>query len=372
MDTRDLRTLGLTADDLQLLEEFRFDLETFGRLRDELIAGAFTPERNTTPHTVAPARPADLLAWDADPTTAGAWEAAGRRALADGQVAICVLNGGMATRFGGVVKGVVEVLGERSFLDLKLADAARHSHVPAFMMCSFATLADTRAHLERRRDPAGRPAAVHLCSQGISLRLTPAGALARRADGRPDFYAPGHGDVFSVLAASPAFAAFRAGGGRVVLISNVDNLGATLDPRVIGAHLSAGRPVTVEVAERERGDQGGAPMLVGGRLEILEGFRFPAGYDMDTVPVFNTNTLLLDATAVRADYPLTWFRADKTVDGRPVVQFERLMGEVTAFVDATFLVVPRRGPAARFMPVKTPADLERLRPQIASRLGLAV
>ena len=38
-----------------------------------------------------------------------------------------------------------------------------------------------------------------------------------------------------------------------------------------------------------------------------------ASFAIEQVPVFNTNTLLIDTTAVRPDYPLTWFRADRTI-----------------------------------------------------------
>ena len=40
------------------------------------------------------------------------------------------------------------------------------------------------------------------------------------------------------------------------------------------------------------------------------------------------------------------------------MQLERLYHEVSAFVDTQYLEVPRRGPRGRFLPIKTPADLE--------------
>ena len=49
-------------------------------------------------------------------------------------------------------------------------------------------------------------------------------------------------------------------------MSNVDNLGATLDPAIIGAHLEAneasGAKITAEVVAKEPGDKGGAPARV--------------------------------------------------------------------------------------------------------------
>ena len=71
-------------------------------------------------------------------------------------------------------------------------------------------------------------------------------------------------------------------------------------------------------------------------------------------------------------YNLTWFRADKKVEGQPVVQFERLVGEVTSLVDATYLKVPRTGSASRFLPVKTPENLTEMLPLIKDVLGFKV
>ena len=59
------------------------------------------------------------------------------------------------------------------------------------------------------------------------------------------------------------------------MMSNVDNLGATLDPAVIGAPLARGAALTAEVVRKEKGDKGGAPARLDGRPQIIEGFRFP-------------------------------------------------------------------------------------------------
>jgi UTP--glucose-1-phosphate uridylyltransferase len=54
----------------------------------------------------------------------------------------------------------------------------------------------------------------------------------------------------------------------------------------------------------------------------------------------------------------------KSVDGRPAIQFEHLVGELTAFLPSRFLHVERRGPDGRFQPVKDPDELQRRRPDI--------
>ncbi len=370
--TPDLSSLKLSTEELATLERFGFDFEAFTRLRNLLASGEFPPERNQLREPVLPPSPEDLTPWpEAGSPEAELDEKLGVEAIQKGQVAVAILNGGMATRFGGMVKGVVEVIDGMSFLALRLSDVARApGPVNVFLMNSFATEQDTRDHLTKNRWFGLDKQTIQTVTQRISVRLTPQGDIFRDERGRASLYAPGHGDLFEVLHASEGFQAWRAQGGKVVLVSNVDNLAATLSPRVIGAHLRAKRPVTVEVAPRAPHDKGGAPARVRGRVEVLEGFRFPPSFDVSAIPVFNTNTMLLDVSTTKPAYPLTWFRVDKTVDGRQTVQFERLMGEITATVDSSFLAVHRDGPDGRFMPVKTPEDLITLRPAVRERINM--
>ncbi|MEM7609473.1 MAG: hypothetical protein AAF411_29350, partial [Myxococcota bacterium] len=69
-----------------------------------------------------------------------------------------------------------------------------------------------------------------------------------------------------------------------------------------------------------------------------------------------------------ADFDLSWFAVRKAVDGREAVQFERLVGQLSSFLDCSFLRVPRRGNDARFQPAKDPAELERRLPAIEAAL----
>ena len=45
------------------------------------------------------------------------------------------------------------------------------------------------------------------------------------------------------------------------------------------------------------------------------------------------------------------------MNGKDVVQFERLVGELSAFVSSAFVHVSRESDTSRFIPVKTPEDL---------------
>jgi len=344
-----------------VLDEFGFDGPQFERLRARVASGELSEESNLVRGDLEPPSADDLTPLPApgEPDYESA-RAAGLEALRTGEVAQVVLAGGMATRFGGVVKAVLEAVDGMSFLEAKLSqtsslERAVGATVPVALMTSFATDETIRAHVAARE--LGDPYVFH---QFVSLRLEPSGELFRESDGSASLYAPGHGDLFRAARGAGVVDAFRERGVRVVTVSNVDNLGARVDPVVVGAHLLAGRPLTCEVARKE-GDMGGAPIRVDGRLQLVEGPRFPPGFDQEQVPVFNTNTALLSLDALDADYDLTWLYVVKEVDGREAVQLERLYHEVSAFVPATYLVVPRRGPQGRFQPIKTPSDLERER-----------
>ncbi|MCS7008108.1 MAG: UTP--glucose-1-phosphate uridylyltransferase, partial [Gaiellaceae bacterium] len=351
--------MRIDADTRRVLDRYGFDLEEFEELRARVASGELSPESNRLTGRLEAPDDEDLTPWP-EPGSALEEEARARglECLRAGEVAQVVLAGGMATRFGGVVKAVLEALDGKSFLEVKLeqTEALRRkleTEIPVALMTSFATDAAIRAHLRERR--LREPLLFH---QFVSLRLERDGSLFRGADGRPSLYAPGHGDLYRAIRSSGVLGELRSRGVRVVWISNVDNVGARVDPLVVGMHLLEGRPLTCEVARKE-GDMGGAPVRVDGRLRIVEGPCFPPGFDQRLVPVFNTNTALFDLVALDRDYDLTWLYVEKTVEGRPAVQLERLYHEVTATVPTTYLVVPRRGPRGRFLPIKTPADLER-------------
>jgi UTP--glucose-1-phosphate uridylyltransferase len=278
----------------------------------------------------------------------------GRAAMSRGELAFVVMAGGMATRMGGVVKALVEATDGKTFLDLRLLENARLSRlagrpVPLWLMTSDATDGPIREALAR----AGAPAHVRTFLQGLSLRLTPDGALFRDAHGEPSSHATGHGDLVEAVRRAGLLDTFRKEGGKTVWITNLDNLGATVDAAILGTFLDTSAAVMVEVCDKVAGDKGGIPVHAEGRLQVLEEFRLPRDFDATSVTVFNTNTFLIQADALATtEIAWSWFEVEKKVDGHPVIQFERLLQELTKALPAAYLRVPREGAAARFLPVK--------------------
>src|SRR5262249_7812179 len=160
------------------------------------------------------------------------------------------------------------------------------------LMTSFATDEAVRELAEHFQSQA---APIVTFPQLISLRLTREGELFIGSDGKPSPYAPGHGDLTFALRRSGVLADFLKARGRVLYMSNADNVTAALEPAGIGAHSEAGAASALEVAAKESGDKGGAPARVDGEPQIVESFRFPSEFDQNTIPVFNTNTFAFDA-----------------------------------------------------------------------------
>ncbi len=348
----------LGQDTRRTLEEFGFDEPQFARLRSRVCDGSISPESNVVRGRIEPPAADDIVRLP-EPGDGGHDEihATGLDILRSGQAASIVLNGGMATRFGGTVKGIVEAVDGKSFLELKLGQTARLAEalgveIPTALMTSFATDRPTRDFLAER----GVPTPLYF-TQHVSLRLEPDCNLFRTGDGRPSLYSPGHGDLFRAFRSSGTLETLRGAGIRYVMVSNVDNLPARLDPVVLGMHARAGRPMTTEVV-RNVGDPGGAPARVDGRLVILESMRFPEDFDHSTLPVTNVNTVTFDIDALDRDFELTWLYVEKTVEDRTAVQLEHLYHEASAFLPTTYLLVPATGPHGRFLPVKRPEDLE--------------
>ncbi len=361
----------LAALSPQLLARLRargFDPERLRAWARDLGTG--TEARNRLSGTVEPPAPGDVV----DAPVAGTpeharLEALGLEALQRGEVALCLLAGGMATRMGGVVKSLVEALPGRTFLDLRLAENAHLERisghkVPLWLMTSEATEAPIRAALGDRLDDDY----LATFEQFVSPRLTNSPGNAEiflGEDGHPSVHATGHGDLPDALCRCGLLDKFLARGGKIVVIANIDNLGATVDPAIVGFHLDHSGPLTVELVDKVGSDRGGGPVRWNGKPIITEEFRLPTGFDPTKVPVFNTNTFLVSAPALQTlEMEWTYVEVEKKIGEHKAIQFERLLGEITAGLPSRFLRVPREGTASRFLPVKDVAELERRRPEI--------
>jgi UTP--glucose-1-phosphate uridylyltransferase len=299
------------------------------------------------------------------------------------QAVVIKLNGGLGTSMGMTkAKSLLEVKDGKTFLDLiaeQVLDLRRRSgaRVPLILMNSFATRDDSLAALERYGDlSAGLPAdfVQNKVPKLVADDLAP---VAWPDDPALEWAPPGHGDLYTALVTSGMLDALLEGGYRYAFVSNSDNLGAVLDPRILAWLADNAAPFLMEVADRTSSDRKGGHLArrrSDGNLVLREIAQAPdedvdAFQDTERHRYFNTNTLWVDLHALRdvlggagvIDLPMIVNR--KTVDpgnkeSTPVIQLETAMGAaIGVFEGAAALRVPR----SRFVPVKTTDDLLSLR-----------
>ncbi len=350
--TLEQKLTELPQDTLSLLEQHRFNprwlldqaAQSKSGERSNLVEGRLT----------APGQDDVINVEQLSEAERAKYKSKGEEALRNGQCALVVLAGGMATRMGGVTKALVEVFDQKTFLDLRLAeqDSLEKKYgkrPPLWLMTSHATHEGIKNALGDRLDGSS----LALFRQGLSVRLNQQFGLFLDQQGQPSLHSPGHGDLPDSLKSSGLLSDFVARGGKYVLVTNLDNLGGGLDPVLIGLHLSQNSPVTCEVVDKVGTDRGGIPIRVDEGLVVLEEFRIPPSFDPSQVRVFSVNSFGFDAQTLDSlSMDWTYFEVTKKVEGTPVIQYERLINEVTSHLDTRYVRVPRDGVTSRFMPVK--------------------
>lgn len=415
-----------------LLGQHGFDRAQHEQIRADMRGGRIGLLQNRLPATtrisdVAPGDVADAAALTAEQRRLG------ERALASGELAVVSLAGGAGSRWtqgAGVVKALhpfARMAGRhRSFVEVHLAKSRRSAGehgvwLPHIFTTSYLTDAPLAAALDAARDGQGRPygyAGPLELSPGraVGLRLIPmardlrfaweetpqqvldeqaqkvraslhaaligwaqaAGEGGDYTDNTPlqCLHPVGHwfelpnmlrnGLLARLLAARPQL--------KYLLVHNIDTLGATADPAILGLHIARGDAISFEVIARHLEDRGGGLARVDGQLRLLEGLAMPREEAEFGLSYYNTLTSWVDidkllaafglardelgdadrvADAVRAlaariptyvtlkDVKKRWGHGQEDIF--PVVQWEKLWGDMTALPELAcgFVAVPR-------------------------------
>ena len=171
------------------------------------------------------------------------------------------LNGGLGTSMGmDRAKSLLEVKDGLSFLDviarqvLSLREATG-ARLPLVLMNSFHTREDSLAVLEGYDGLASDVPfdfVQHKEPKLLVDGLTPA---EWPPDPSLEWCPPGHGDIYPALLTSGMLSTLLDHGYRYAFMSNADNLGAVLDPRILAWLASEGLPYLAEVTERTPADR---------------------------------------------------------------------------------------------------------------------
>jgi UTP--glucose-1-phosphate uridylyltransferase len=288
---------------------------------------------------------------------------------------IVKLNGGLGTSMGlDRTKSLLMVKNGLTFLDVVIGQVNRlrkqtGSPIPLILMNSFNTDSETRAALAKVKDAP----ATFVQHQVPKIRQDNLMPIDWPADRTCEWCPPGHGDLYLALVTSGNLDKLLDRGFEYAFVSNIDNLGATIDLPILGYFANKNIPFLMEVTARTEADKKGGHLarLKRGGLVLRESAQCPDEekqefQDIRKYRYFNTNNLWVNLKSLKAqldrcgnlmDLPLIVNR--KPVDPRdpkstPVYQLESAMGAaISVFPGAGAVCVPR----TRFAPVKTTDDL---------------
>ena len=414
-----------------LLNSLGFDRVQHEQIRADLRSGGIGLAQNRLPPStdISDVREGDVLSLDTTPTTTlKTMRALGLKAIKKGKVAVVTLAAGIGSRWthgAGVVKALHPFckLGgtHRSFIEVHLAKSRRMGRlagnsIPHIITTSYLTHEPIEEYLSMVSRynydgplylSAGRAVGLRLIPMTRDLRFfweeMPQQLLDEQAQkvreslhaaligwaeemgqgmdyrdnvSRQCLHPVGHwfeipnllknGILAKLLTDRPEL--------EVLMMHNIDTVGADVSPESLGNHLQSKVAMSVEVITRRVEDRGGGLARIDGMLRLIEGMALPHEEDEFKLSYYNSNTMwisidellkvfdlnrqtLLDTDkvdlAVRKvasrmptyvtikDVKKRWGHGQEDI--YPITQFEKLWGDMTALpeMQCQYVVVPR-------------------------------
>ena len=412
-----------------LLKSNGFDSKQHEQVRNEALAGRIGLAMNRLPATSSIEDvPASEL-FELRKSRDSELEAIGRQAIEEGRVCVVTFAAGVGSRWtqgAGVVKSLhpfYQMSGRhRNFIDIHLAKSRTISQrfnqqIPHAFTTSYLTHAPIEAYLKDTYREQCNESIFLSPGKSIGLRLVPTerdlrfaweeiaqqkldeqkqkllesqraallawvrsvGEARDYTDNLPSqcLHPVGHWYEIPNLIKNGTLALLLDKYPKLqyILSHNIDTLGASIDPTVLGWHIQSAATLSFEVMSKRLDDRGGGLAKVNGRVRLVEGLALPHESDEFKLTYYNTNTswinidkLLayfgLDRTqikdpvaidsAIRAvalrmptyitlkDVKKRWGQGQEDVF--PVSQFEKLWGDMTSLPDlnCNFAIVPRQ------------------------------
>ncbi|MFP4568034.1 MAG: UTP--glucose-1-phosphate uridylyltransferase [Candidatus Woesearchaeota archaeon] len=301
--------------------------------------------------------------------------ALGQKHLEESKFAYFTMAGGISTSMGGCSKAILKAKKNLTFLEIKL-NHIRYTQkkydckIPFILMTNEETDKSITNFLEKEN----RLQDIELIKivQPITIRFEEKNINGKKElkiaklNNESTSYAPGgHYDAFILL--KEIRQELKNKGIQTIYINNIDNLGATIDPTILGIHIKENSTFTPEIAEKYENDKGGTFSKISGKLKLLEGPMVPEDYkkqfnDTKINKYFNTNliymsiTLLDDFDEINSQIPT--FINKKIIDEKEMIGFEAAIGLIFGLKKSILINVNRQ---KRFIPIKFLSDLWLLR-----------
>ena len=294
------------------------------------------------------------------------------------KLAIIKLNGGLGTSMGlSKAKSLLPVKSDDTFLDIIAKQTLKMREIyqielPLIFMNSFNTSEDTLKFMKKYPD-------IEVCGLPLDFvqNMFP---KVRKDDFKPlespieaeNWNPPGHGDIYNALSETGLLNELLDKGFEYIFVSNSDNLGAVVDPKILNKLVEEKIDFAMEVCHRTEMDKKGGHLAKTqkGGLLLREIAQCPEDeiaefQNIEVYKYFNTNNLWINLLSLKEKLtendgvlPLPLILNEKRINLKEgniaVYQFETAMGAaISVFDHAKALCVPRK----RFLPVKNNQDL---------------
>ncbi len=368
-----------------LLEAYGFDRQHHEQIRAALKHGRIGLAQNRLPQNTTIADVTPHMVVDARGGLSPDDAALGRRAIADGEVAVVSLAAGAGSRWtqgAGVCKALHPFckLGgkHRSFIEVHLAKSRRIARLcdgplPHVLTTSYLTHEPIGRYLNAAGNYGYNQGELILSpGRAIGLRLVPmvrdlrfaweempqqlldeqkqkvrdslrtallgwaqaAGQGSDYTDNLPlqCLHPVGHwyelpnllrnGVLRQLLEAHPRL--------RYIMLHNIDTVGADVDPALLGLHMRTGRTLSFEVITRRVEDRGGGLANVDGRVRLVEGLAMPREADEFDLSYYNTMTTWVDVQSLLDLFGLS--RQDLADDDKTAAAVRHMADRMPTYV----------------------------------------
>lgn len=297
------------------------------------------------------------------------------------KLVVVKLNGGLGTSMGCTgPKSLISLRRDLTFLDMNVQQIEHLNNkygcfVPLVLMNSFNTHDETMKTL-RKYNSCNLE--IHCFNQSCHPRIVKESLLPlpnvlgnkKNEFNVEHWNPPGHGDIYRSFYNSGLLQKFIDKGKEFIFVSNIDNLGATVDINILtylnNPPCTPAPEFLMEVTDKTRADvKGGTLIEYEGRQRLLEIAQVPKENvdefkSVNKFRIFNTNNLWMKLKAIKRivegnKMHMEVIVNNKTLDnGMRIIQLETAVGAAMKnFEGARGINVPRR----RFLPVKTCSDL---------------
>lgn len=288
------------------------------------------------------------------------------------------LNGGLGTTMGLVgPKSLVPVKNQLSFLDITALQIITlnkkiGSSIPLILMNSFKTEQASIEALKKYPDIFKDLPVSFIQNMFPRIDASTLAPANFPCSPQLEWNPSGHGDIYTSIFTTGILQQLIDRGYKYAFVSNIDNLGASLDTGILGYFAINDFSFLMEVTERTWMDRKGGHLArnKNGKLILREASQCPKEnlndfQDISRHSFFNTNNLWINLIELHnhlikndsINLPMICSRKkiDPTdPDSKEVFQIESAMGTaISVFENASALKVPR----SRFAPVKNCEDL---------------